>query len=68
MKNILLILLIYLVFPSCTVGVSHKIIINDYSDSPDTLYQKKTKNYSIKIVNYPVDSIDTKEIIKKKTK
>lgn len=46
---------------ACTVGVSHKIIVNSYSDSPDTLYQKTNKNYNITIVNYPVDTTDIKK-------
>ncbi len=46
---------------ACTIGVSHKIIVNDYSDtSVDTVYNKKTKNYNINIVNYPSDTVKLK--------
>ncbi len=61
MKNIpkvlsyIILSLIVIFIIGCTVGISHKIIINDYSYN-DTLYNKTNKHYSIKIINYPVDS------------
>ncbi len=58
--TIVLFTILVLLF-SCTIGTSHKIIVNQYGNDGDTLYKKRDGHYNMLIIKYNNDTINGKE-------